>query len=385
MPYNCHVHLFSVRNLPNAFYGFPGFATLANKPWLTSSAVRVLDTITRLTGSDNQRRMIAFAKVGMKQTQREVFEILREAYDFSTDWKFIVLTMDMDHMNAGRARENFYAQIEEIYQLKKEFPEQIFGFVGFDPRNGDALGTVKESISNKHFYGIKIYPPLGFYPFDHRMESMYAYASENEIPLMTHCDIGGIHYQSDEKWGVLKKKNRISDAHRNPVSFCGIPPDIAPALQDDVPYACFRYNFSNPVNFFPVLEKFPKLKICLAHAGGSVYMNHAQDIINEKKCSALGNRNWFESVVKLLEFENVYTDISYTLFEHRVFDEINSLIDRFPGKVLFGSDFFMTEKEKPEKKLVYDFRQAIGETKWEQLTECNPRKYLTSRIHQNLP
>ncbi len=385
MPYNCHVHLFSVRNLPDAFYGFPGFAWLANKPVLTASAIRVLETITRLTGNDNQKRMIAFAKIGMKQTQGEVFNVLREAYDFSKEWKFIVLTLDMDHMNAGKARENFYAQIEEVYQLKKKFPEQIFGFVGFDPRNGDALHTAKESITKKHFYGIKIYPPLGFYPFDHRMEAMYAFASENEIPLMTHCDIGGIHYQSDEKWGKLKKKNRISDAHRNPVSFCGIPEEILPALQGDVDYACFRYNFSNPVNYFPVLEKFPKLKICLAHAGGSVYMVHAQKKIDAKNCSMLGIRNWFETVKELLKFENVYTDVSYTLFEHQAFKEINTLIDLYPDKILFGTDFFMTEQENPEKKLVYDFRNAIGEANWEKLTEHNPRKYLTSRIHQNLP
>ncbi len=385
MPYNCHVHLFSIRNLPNAFYGFPGFARLANKPGLTNISIKALDKITRAIGNDNQRRMAAFAKIGMLQRQSEVFNHLRQAYEYDDNWKFIVLTMDMDHMNAGKAQENFYAQIEEIYALKKEFPNQIFGFVGFDPRNADGLRTVKHSIERKHFYGVKLYPPLGFYPFDHRMEPLYAYAQEHQIPLMTHCDIGGIHYQSDEKWGKFKKKKRISDAHRRPVSFCGIPEEVQQRLNDDTDYSCFRYNFSNPVNYKPVLKQFPDLKICLAHAGGSIYMKHDQQNINDRKCNALGNQNWFEEVKSLLRFKNVYTDISYTLYEHAVFDEIAALIREFPDKILFGTDFFMTEKENPEQKLVKDFRAAVSDEQWAQITEHNPRRYLSSSFHQNLP
>jgi predicted TIM-barrel fold metal-dependent hydrolase len=383
MPYNCHVHLFSIRNLPNAFYGFPGFARLANKPKLTAASIKALERIAPV--SDNFKRLIAFAKIGMLQHQQEVFEHLRKAYEYDDNWKFIVLTMDMDHMNAGKAQENFYAQIEEIYALKKQFPKQIFGFVGFDPRNADGLHTVQHSIERKHFYGVKLYPPLGFYPFDHRMESLYAYAQEHQIPLMTHCDIGGIHYQSDEKWGILKKKNRISDAHRRPVSFCGIPEEIQQRLNDDTDYACFRYNFSNPVNYEPVLKQFPDLKICLAHAGGSIYMNHDQKNIDERKCTALGTQNWFDRVKSLLRYKNVYTDVSYTLYEHAVFDDIAALIREFPDKVLFGTDFFMTEKENPEQKLVKDFRAAISADQWEQITEHNPRRYLTSSFHQDLP
>lgn len=385
MPYNCHVHLFSVRNLPDAFYGFPGFAYLADRPWVLNPAVYALDKITRLTGNDNQRRMIAFAKVGMKQTQREVFTVLREAYGNDSSWKYVVLTMDMDHMNAGKARENFYAQIQEIVDLQKEYPTQIIGFVGYDPRNGDALQTTIDCITNKHFYGIKLYPPLGFFPSDYRMEQLYAYATENEIPLMTHCDIGGIHYQAHAKWGFIKNKKKINEEHRNPITFCELPNEIKQSIQANVPYSCFRYNFSNPLNYFPVLEKFPKLKICLAHAGGSIYMDHNQSKINQKKCIALGTTNWFEHVKQLMAYENVYTDVSYTLFEHNVFDEIIELINNYPDKVLFGTDFFMTEKETPEKKLVHDFRLAIGENRWKKLAEENPRKYLTSKIHTNIP
>jgi len=380
MPYNCHVHLFSVRNLPNAFYGFPGFATIADKPMLASAAVGFLDKLTKLTGNDNQRRMIAFAKIGMLQTQREVFMKLWEAYDRSPDWKFVVLTMDMDHMNAGKARENFYAQIEEIYQLKKEFPNQIFAFSGFDPRNADALPTAKLCIEKKHFYGIKLYPPLGFYPFDHRMEALYAYAEANRIPLMTHCDIGGIHYQGDEKWGMLKKKNRVTDAHKYPVSFATLPDDLLKSLQKEQPYDCYRYNFSNPRNYYPVLERFPDLKICLAHAGGSVYM--ADKKPDKKDCSPLGLKNWFEEVKSLMaKYKNVYTDISYTLFEHDVFDEIRSMIDQFPNQVIFGTDFFMTEKENPERKLVSDFRLAVTAEQWKSIAEDNPKAYLSSVFH----
>jgi hypothetical protein len=46
-------------------------------------------------------------------------------------------------------------------------------------------------------------------------------------------------------------------------------------------------------------------------------------------------------------------------------------------KVLFGSDYYMVESEKySEKRLSIDLRAELGEDKFWQIANVNPKKYL---------
>lgn len=86
--------------------------------------------------------------------------------------------------------------------------------------------------------------------------------------------------------------------------------------------------FSQPSMFVPVLEKFPQLKVVLAHLGGY--------------------ERWSE-IDPLLSFPQVYFDTSYTL--HRLGKErFLSLVEKIgEERVLFGTDFpFRSQKEEKE-------------------------------------
>jgi hypothetical protein len=95
---------------------------------------------------------------------------------------------------------------------------------------------------------------------------------------------------------------------------------------------------------------------------------------------------WGEHIVQLMkQYPNLYTDICYTLNELNngdVFNAITRLLitrDRFDQplykRVLFGTDFFMTEQEATENTLFQLAHQKLSPY-WEQLTRINPAKYL---------
>ena len=45
--------------------------------------------------------------------------------------------------------------------------------------------------------GIKIYPALGYYPFDVDLLALWLYCQQENIPITTHCSIGPVFYRGD--------------------------------------------------------------------------------------------------------------------------------------------------------------------------------------------
>ncbi|OFX17730.1 MAG: hypothetical protein A2033_04235 [Bacteroidetes bacterium GWA2_31_9] len=131
------------------------------------------------------------------KTQEEVFRNLKSFYP--KDTKFVVLSMDMEHMAAGNPKISFEKQLEDLADLKKKYGNIIFPFVCADPRNLSLTQTVKKYITQHHFQGIKLYPALGFYPFDIRLHEVYKFAIENNIPIITHCCKGVIYNRAEIK------------------------------------------------------------------------------------------------------------------------------------------------------------------------------------------
>jgi len=70
-----------------------------------------------------------------------------------------------------------------------------FPFFPVDPRRP---GVVQAVLSGKivtrkrgGFYGIKLYPRLGYHPLSSNLVSLYAYCEANSIPITTHASTGG--------------------------------------------------------------------------------------------------------------------------------------------------------------------------------------------------
>jgi len=170
-------------------------------------------------------------------------------------------------------------------------PPQFFGL--------SAAGSSGKKIISKDgpFYGIKIYPPLGYFPCDPRLDDIYAYCQQKDIPITAHCQ---------------------------PVSFVN-PLDPIPNPG--------QY-FAHPNNWKPVLQKFPSLRLNLAHFGG------VDSVIAYANDPTSPNGEWTKVIIDLLTYKNVYTDIAAFADSGIAPSLIKILnIPIVQEKLLFGTDY----------------------------------------------
>ncbi len=370
--YNAHTHIFTTKCIPENFLG-KGLIRIISIPLINKLMLKLLRQILP-SESDFLSKYANFLAIGSNKNQDAVYQDLVNSYDDAC--RFVVLTLDMDHMGAGRAEVNYNTQLYEVLQLKLKYMQQMLPFVSVDPRRGNAqelLNLVKLYIEEYGFTGIKLYPALGFYPFDPNLDLVHQYAEANEIPLMTHCTKAGVYYKGDT----------LSEQQIWPKNLDGVQlPENDHSDSTHMKNRDFKNFFTDPDNYRQVLSKYPKLKICIAHYGGSTEIERFLGRGKKKKqINELGN--FYKKTRDLLEdtnFPNVYTDVSYTLAANSIFPELIADIQNpvLRDNILFGTDYFMTIIEKNERQLVSDFRAAIDPKDFSQIANTNVKSYLNS-------
>ncbi len=366
--YNCHVHTFTIDHVPDRFIPKP-FGWLLQNKTARRLVGGVLRSLIPYSDRDIFDRYVNFMDVTYNSTQKAVFERVMGYYPFNT--QFIVLPMDMAYMGAGNVEKSLHVQHRDLAELRETHYPNIIPFVAVDPRRDGLLETVRYWVEERSFRGLKLYPPLGFYPFDERLDPIYAYAEANNLPVMAHCARSGIydyhpitddkltHPLTGAKLPLLKRKD-----------FCDV--------------------YADPDNYRPILEKFPNLRICLAHFGGSgewrKYLDEpwypadqTADITIEQP-----KKSWLSKIKDMIcveGYRNLYTDISYTLFTNSQdnFAILKVLLEdtNLAHRVLFGSDYYMIERERsPERRMPFRLRAHLGEEKFRLIAQDNPRAYL---------
>jgi len=353
--YNCHTHIFTIKHVPVKFLPWllRVIAAVAVKMWMVHALKKC-----RLKGPAYLlKKFYNFKKIGELGSQNNIFNHLKGFYPENTG--FVALSMDMEFMGAGKVPENFYMQLDGLADLKAKQPNKIYPFVFAHPERKNILQTVKKYIEEHHFSGIKIYPAIGYFPADSRLTDVYSYAQDNQLPIMTHCTRGGVYYK-----GKLTVERR-TDPHS------GI------AYKKDK-NAAFTDVYSNPDQYITILDKFPDLKICFAHYGGS----DEWDKFLKESWHGNAPDTWFYKINELInnqKYANVYTDVSYTLVRSDLFPVLKSYLEtnkQLRERVLFGTDYYMTEQEGSERFFGMNLRGFIGEKLWDQIAEQNPKNYL---------
>ncbi len=160
------------------------------------------------------RRYLNIGRYAFHTQQIRILGKLRRQYPEGSG--FVILPMDMEYMEMGKVKKGYRAQMEELAGLKKNHEKIIFPFVFADPRrlvtepdyfryevkDSDVVLQdcfVKQYIEEKHFSGFKIYPALGYYPFDVALLPLYKYAADNGLPVLTHCIKGTIFFRGKKK------------------------------------------------------------------------------------------------------------------------------------------------------------------------------------------
>lgn len=188
------------------------------------------------------QRYLTIAEFAKYKSQKDIFNRLIKMYDPGS--KVVVLPMDMEYMKAGQPPQSYIDQLKEIMHCfevkeveivvngekkiiinKQVNIEYLIPFVFVDPRriredkridgkpffawdiekkieNDKTINWVvlkdcflKDCLEGENsggklngiFKGIKIYPALGYFPFDEDLLPLWAYCEQRNIPITTHC------------------------------------------------------------------------------------------------------------------------------------------------------------------------------------------------------
>jgi predicted TIM-barrel fold metal-dependent hydrolase len=378
----------------------------------------MINTLYRLTDQAAQKKLaryLSFMQVGGKSSQREIFELALEiGKHHDPAIRLVALTLNMDHMDSIKdVRKSFETQLEEIRDIKRYYPDHFFPFLGVDPyhKSGKDLkewaqknleyGFLRGDKPYPYFYGIKIYPAHGFFPFDRKLEQLYGFAEMYDIPIMTHCTRSGSMYIGDNiQDRIMKNPSMILPAGNQRAVDAG--KKILERIERFYQAGLVRNNslgnninacnlFSHPENYIPVLEKFPGLKLCLAHMGGTTeFLPDEKVSENVKKLRKLEQSGkWLDVIRNMMhQYPNLYTDVSYTLSDFDKKDIVDLLIgflgdpnnpNALGHRVLFGTDYFMTEQEKKELDLYAILLNNDRLNPWaDLLTRVNPARYMSN-------
>ncbi len=296
---------------------------------------------------DTLIRLENFLRTGSRKSQLAVFKEILPYYPPSS--RFVVLPMDMAMIGHGPVDKDIFAQHDELAAMKvdPDVGDRIIPFATVYPNRGKAaFDEFRRCVECLGFKGLKLYPMLGFPP-DHKllMDSVYPYCVERNLPVMTHCSRGGVRGKS-----------------------------VTQAQAD---------RWTSPEAYIPVMQRYPDLRICLAHFGGDQdWKKLLRDGVDPFKLNAR-KENWVLLIADMIrsgDCPGLWTDVSYTIFK---FDDYIPLLKLYLEdedllqRVLFGSDFYMTRLEKPsEKEISIRLRSVLGENKFRQIAMVNPRSWL---------
>lgn len=355
--YNTHIHIFRDIDVPEKFLPLHLVRILSTKVGFAIIG-KMLNFLNPFSSTDIFNRYEKFITIGRLSSQEKIFLECAKHYD--EDTKFVVLPMDMAYMGAGKVPRQYVNQLIELAALKEKYPEKVLPFVHIDPRRPNSLSRLRKFVEIHKFAGVKIYPPLGYFPYDEELMPIYEYCEKNNIPVISHCSpYNPVHFKGSKK--ELKKllsksKTPIDTDFKSKKELCA--------------------HFTNPKNWEYILTKFPKLKVCLAHFGSSYYWDEylSDDLIEDK----LEDPNWFVMIKNMiLEYDNLYTDISFTMNDEDYFSLLKNLLtmDKIKDRILFGSDYYMVETKANENRFSLDLRGYLGEALFGLMSKENPDRF----------
>ena len=413
------------------------------------------------------KRYLSIGRFAFHYTQSGTWEQLQAQYPAGTG--FVVLPMDMEYMEGGALKKGkeYFHQMEELRKLKEKESEKnlLYPFVFVEPRRiademksvGDRekpligkqqlkwsaanrivqLGDcfIRDYIETYGFTGFKIYPALGYYPFDEELLPLWKYAADNGIPILTHCIRGNIYYRGakkkawdkhpvfvqsdgkgnyDDKLALMEIKNsEFINNFTHPMNYlCLLDEEKLRIVVMDAKNQNIRELFGYTDKETPLRYNLQHLKLCFGHFGGDDewdrFMELDRDLYarqlvkhphrgikfflgNEGNVESKGKQeqiwrsvDWYSIVCSImLQYDNVYSDLSYILYNDGIHPLLKQTLmnPRLRERTLFGTDFFVVRNHKSEKGLLASIIDSLSEQDFDQIARINPREFLNNRIH----
>lgn len=356
--FDVHTHIFTSKDVPD---GFIGIRAPFNQRFLKFIEHR-LHKIFRRTDTDTLSNLAYFIQFFRSKSSEETAKKLMGYYP-DKNFIFCPLMMDMIPGIKGKIADNYDLQIEKMKKIRDEHPDNILPFFAADPNNPKMKENFMKVFSSKEdykFFGLKIYPSLGYLPSHPKLMEIYHLCEENKIPITAHC--AGASVSASKK-----KLSNISGYHY--VLHTGfVEKTITKTFRRKKDYANY---FNHPRNWLPVLEKYPNLKLNLAHFGGDVEW---KNFLSGK------SDTWVSKIIELMEgFPNLYSDFSYTMYDSSISMKLKSLIldnKLIASRVLYGSDYYMIVREGHFRNLKVKFNLLMGDEIMKKIARENPMRFL---------
>ncbi len=397
--------------------------------WLAvKSLFPIFKKIVSKKGMELLERYLLMGRFALYKTQQVVAQ--RALHQLPPDSQMVILPMDMEYMGAGKTKlrkdilktkannlangwteddykDTYKYQMRELWDFvdsnrRNNGEGSYHPFLFVDPRRIAEEGTaffdytvvngrmqlnncfVKTYMEDRKFSGFKMYPALGYYPFDEHLLPIWRYAAENNIPIMTHCVVGTIYYR-----GKKKKEWNFHPVFRQHFDDMRVN-DSEPMLLPQVKNVNMQANFTHPMNYLCLLEeRFLKqvlkqaksddvrqlfgyvdddtplgftldhLKICLAHYGGEdewvkfletdrdvysrsmiidpdvgiEFMKNDKGKYSESKIASLWHdTDWYALISSLLmQYKNMYADLSYIISKPAIYPLLNHTLEKGEG------------------------------------------------------
>ncbi len=367
--FDVHTHIFGDEHVPDHFLGMK---VDASKAWadVLATVIFVIDQLPFLEIADLTRLL---KRLRMKKEDH--LNYLVSSYrKFGYDPILVTLMVDMSSIkDDGMDYKNIWDQLEEMHRLWQSHPDTILPFVALDPEmNDDMEELFIKAFKDYNFFGVKIYPSLGYLPSHPRLMPIFEICQKYSIPVLTHCS-SALTRATSRKFNIKTSRVINGKIVPNPVEFKEFPKQSRKKEEKD-----YRLFFNGPEHWIPVLEAYPKLKLNLAHFGG----NEEWEIFTKTYSS-----KWITTILMILQdprFENVYSDFSFT-FNYRKYNKIlkrwlkhNPIVSE---RTLHGSDYFLTATKRKLTRILRGYFKDIDSAEWiKKIGVDNATEYLFKKV-----
>jgi predicted TIM-barrel fold metal-dependent hydrolase len=356
--FDIHAHIFNYRDVPDKFIGI----RIPFNIRFLRKLEHFLHRFIKRKDTDPLSNLAYFIEFFRSKSSRETTEKLSGYYP---DKKLIFcpLMMDMAWGIKGKIHDDYQEQIEKMKKIRDEFPHQVLPFLATDPNNPEMKNNFMKAFSSEldyKFNGIKVYPSLGYLPSHPDLMEIYELCEKYNIPVTAHCASATVHNSS-------RRIKNIKGWHYEPGKGF-VDTEINRTFRRKRDYALF---FNHPRNWRPVLERFPRLKLNLAHFGG--------DEEWLKFVKGEGD-SWVSRIIDLMQrYPAVYSDFSYTLHNRNLSLHLKKLIEDnslLASRVLYGSDYYMIVKEGHFRSMKVNFTTLMGDSIMQEIAVNNSRRFL---------
>ncbi len=362
--FDVHCHIFNFETVPKKYLFLKLPVSYKSQHDELEKLEKHLHNLHKKTNKDHIKFLANFIDTGNQESMKNVAGKLFSYYP--SDTIFTPLMMDMEYGLQSKPLIPYSKQVEEMRKLSTSvFPHKMLPFLALDPRNPNLFKLFEKSMSKGGgFFGVKLYPSLGYLPSDKQLMKIFEICEAKNIPVTTH--VGGNTVHTTQRFIKVTGKQVAQSGE----------------LKDRVVRMPHLFRMSgkktgevlnNPKNWEPVLYSFPNLKLNLGHFGGTTeWLKHLKSPAPR-----------IMQIINLIQrYDYVFSDFSNNFEYPEITVHLKKMLlsdSKIKSRTLFGSDFFMVLLASDYTKSRVQFEETLGPELLKIISHENPKNFLFTK------